>query len=232
MAARMLVVEDDSALLAMLQAALAYGGFESEAVSSGRDALAAVQRGRFDALLLDLGLPDCEGGELLPDLRAISDLPIIVVSGRGTERDKIEALDRGADDFIAKPFLPGELLARIRAALRRSTLRRGGAADDHPHAPVQVGAMTLDPVRCRVTMGGEGADLSGAEYQLLQRLAAAGGSTVSRAELLAELYGDEAPAETNIVDVYISRVRAALRGLPGGDDLLANVRGQGWRLRL
>jgi DNA-binding response OmpR family regulator len=232
MAARMLVVEDDSALLAMLQAALAYGGFESEAVSRGADALAAVGSGRFDALLLDLGLPDCEGGELLPRLRALSDLPIIVVSGRGAERDKIEALDLGADDFIAKPFLPGELLARIRAALRRSALRRGGASEDPARAPLQLGAMTLDPLHCRVSLGGAGEDLSAAEYQVLQRLALGRGSTVSRSELLAELYGDEAPAETNVVDVYISRLRARLRALPGGEDLIVNVRGQGWRLRL
>lgn len=232
MSAQVLVVEDDAALLAMLQAALTYGGFGSDAVSRGADALTAVQSGRFDAILLDLGLPDCEGGELLPRLRSLSDLPIIVVSGRGSERDKIEALDLGADDFVAKPFLPGELLARIRAALRRYAARHGHAPEDIARSPTRVGAMTLDPLGCSVGMAGARAELSGAEFQVLLKLACARGATVSRAELLTELYGDKAPAETNVVDVYISRLRAKLRDLPGGEDLIANVRGQGWRFRV
>jgi DNA-binding response OmpR family regulator len=232
MSARVLVVEDDAALLAMLQAALSYGGFGSDAVSRGADALTAVQSGRFDAVLLDLGLPDCEGGELLPRLRALSDLPVIVVSGRRSERDKIEALDLGADDFVAKPFLPGELLARIRAALRRYAVRQGRASEDPGRSPVQVGAMTLDPLDCSVVLAGAKAELAGAEFQVLQRLAAGHGATVSRAELLAEIYGDKAPAETNVIDVYISRLRSKLRDLPGGEDLIANVRGQGWRFRV
>lgn len=231
MSPQVLVVEDDAALLAMLQAALAYGGFESDAVSRGADAVAALQSGRFDAVLLDLGLPDCPGEELLQRLRALSDLPIIVVSGRGTERDKIEALDLGADDFVAKPFLPGELLARIRAALRRYAVRQNRVPEDPARSPLRVGALTLDPLHCSVGLGGAKAELSAAEFQVLQRVAAGRGATVSRAELLAEIYGDNAPAETNGVDVYISRLRAKLRDLPGGADLIANVRGQGWRLR-
>ncbi|HEX8620823.1 MAG TPA: response regulator transcription factor [Allosphingosinicella sp.] len=232
MTANVLVVEDDAALLAMLQAALAYGGFESDAVSRGADAVTAVGSGRFDAVLLDLGLPDCEGGELLPRLRAVSDLPIIVVSGRGTERDKIEALDLGADDFVAKPFLPGELLARIRAALRRYAVRQDPGREDPARSPLRIGAMTLDPLDCSVALPGGKAELSGAEFQVLQKLASGRGATVSRAELLAGMYGDKAPAETNVVDVYISRLRMKLRDLPGGEDLIANVRGQGWRLRV
>ncbi|HEX8571126.1 MAG TPA: response regulator transcription factor [Allosphingosinicella sp.] len=232
MTAHVLVVEDDAALLAMLQAALAYGGFASDAVSRGADAVTAVESGRFDAILLDLGLPDCEGGELLPRLRALSDLPIIVVSGRGAERDKIEALDLGADDFVAKPFLPGELLARIRAALRRYAARQDRGPEDPARSPLRIGGMILDPLDCSVGLAGGKAELSGAEFQVLQRLASGRGATVSRSELLAEMYGDEAPAETNVIDVYISRLRAKLRDLPGGEDLIANVRGQGWRLRI
>jgi DNA-binding response OmpR family regulator len=232
MTARLLVVEDDAALLAMLQAAIAYGGFTSDAVSSGKEAIAAVRRGSYDALLLDLGLPDCEGEDLLPRLRALSELPIIVVSGRGTERDKIEALDLGADDFVAKPFLPGELLARIRAALRRYSTREPDGNPRAGRASVGVGALTLDPTGSSVLLAGVKSQLAGAEFQVLRRLAAARGATVSRGELLAELYGDNAPPETNIIDVYMSRLRAKLRELPGGEDLIANVRGQGWRFRV
>ncbi|HEX9955587.1 MAG TPA: response regulator transcription factor [Allosphingosinicella sp.] len=235
MSAHILLVEDDPGLLAVLEASLSFGGFSCEAVSRGEDALAALGNRAFSGVLLDLGLPDCEGGELLPRLRAVSDIPIIVVSGRGSERDKIEALDLGADDFVAKPFLPGELLARIRAALRRygqaERPQAGGAAGRARH-PLQFGALTLDPVDNSAALGGATAKFNAAEFKVLHRLASRQWETVSRAELLGELYGAAAPAETNVVDVYISRVRAKLRGLPGGEDIIANVRGAGWRFRV
>jgi two-component system KDP operon response regulator KdpE len=231
--ARILLVEDDPALLAILKASVAYGGYASESVSRGEDAVRALETGQFDALLLDLGLPDCDGGELLARLRSFTDVPIIVVSGRGTERDKIEALDLGADDFVAKPFLPGELLARIRAALRRAASRAAASAPADPaRTPFRAGAMTLDPLDCTVALGTIRVALNGAEFRVLQILAARGGETVSRGELLAGLYGERPAVETNVVDVYISRIRAKLRDLPDGEDLVANVRGRGWRLRI
>ena len=233
MSARILLVEDDPALLAILQAAVAFGGFTGVPVSRGDEAVRALKAGQFDVLLLDLGLPDCEGGDLLARLRAFSDIPIIVVSGRGPERDKIEALDHGADDFVAKPFLPGELLARIRAALRRAAARHAPrAAEDPARTPLLAGAMTLDPLDKSVALGTGRLVLNAAEFRVLQLLARRTGGTVSRADLLAGLYGEPPPAETNVVDVYISRLRAKLRDLPGGEDLIANVRGEGWRLRI
>ncbi len=238
MTARLLLVEDDPALLAVLKAAVAYGGFASHSVSTAAAAALAVQTGGFDALLLDLGLPDTEGDELLPRLRSLTDIPIIVVSGRAAERDKIEALDRGADDFIAKPFLPGELLARVRAALRRaSRTEASGHASDGIVAvpfeePIWAGALKLDPSALTVTIDGHSVSLVPSEYRLLRRLARDCGSPVSRADLLEELYGGDAPSESNIVDVYISRIRAKLRPLPGGEDFVANIRGQGWKLRV
>ncbi|HYE29114.1 MAG TPA: response regulator transcription factor [Allosphingosinicella sp.] len=233
MSARILLVEDDPAVLAILAAAVAFGGFASASVSRGEDALLALKAGQFDVLLLDLGLPDCEGGDLLSRLRAFSDIPIIVVSGRGTERDKIEALDLGADDFVAKPFLPGELLARIRAALRRAASRRSASpAEDPARTPLRVGAMTLDPLDNSAALGAGRVYLNAAEFRVLQLLAQRDGETVSRADLLAGFYGERAPAETNVIDVYISRLRAKLRDLPGAEDLVANVRGKGWKLRI
>ena len=107
MTARILLVEDDPALLSILTAAIGFGGFSSDPVRTGLEALKAFERGGFDAVLMDLGLPDMDGGEVLTSLRAMTDIPIIVVSGRGSERDKIQALDLGADDYVAKPFLPG-----------------------------------------------------------------------------------------------------------------------------
>ena len=237
MTTRLLLVEDDPALLAVLKAAVAYGGFASHPVSTAAAAAHALTTGRFDAMLLDLGLPDADGDDLLPRLRSLTDIPIIVVSGRAAERDKIEALDRGADDFIAKPFLPGELLARVRAALRRSGRPDSmqGAVNGIVAVPVEepiwAGAMKLDPSGLTVTIDGHSVSLVPSEYRLLRRLARDCGSPVSRAELLEELYGDDAPSESNIVDVYISRIRAKLRPLPGGEDFVANIRGLGWKLR-
>ena len=244
MSARILLVEDEPALLAILKAAIDFGGFSSESVSRGRDAVAALSASSFDAILLDLGLPDVEGGEILPTLRRMTAAPIIVVSGRGSERDKIDALDLGADDYVAKPFLPGELLARIRAGLRRSAAARpdpaagfasGGGGEAPVHSgggPETFGALSMDPLSRAASLGGASATLNGAEYRVLRLLAARAGTTVSRADLLHDLYGAESPGESNVVDVYISRIRGKLRRLPGGDDLIANVRGQGWRLRL
>ena len=243
MSARILLVEDEPALLAILKAAVDFGGFASESVSRGRDAVEALSAASFDAVLLDLGLPDVEGGEILPTLRRLTGAPIIVVSGRGSEKDKIEALDLGADDYVAKPFLPGELLARIRAALRRSAATKpqstAGPSSGGEVLPVHsgggaetFGALSMDPLSRTVTLGAVSATLNGAEYRVLRLLAARAGTTVSRADLLHDLYGAESPGESNVVDVYISRIRGKLRRLPGGEDLIANVRGQGWRLRL
>jgi two-component system KDP operon response regulator KdpE len=239
MTARILLVEDDPALLSILTAAIGFGGFSSESVKTGLEALKAFERGGFDAVLMDLGLPDMDGGEVLTSLRAVSDIPIIVVSGRGTERDKIQALDLGADDYIAKPFLPGELLARLRAALRRHRRGRGGgggdgddaASPDAERLPVRLGPVTLDPLRRSAEAGGQEVILNETEYKVMSLLARERGSIVGRSEVLAALYGEAPPKETRIVDVYISNIRKKLAGLPGGEDLIITYRGRGWMIR-
>ena len=240
MNACILIVEDEPALLAMLSAAVAFGGYSSQSVSSGQEALDALATGRFDVVLLDLGLPDGDGGQLLPAIRKTSNVPIIVVSGRGTERDKIEALDLGADDFVAKPFLPGELLARIRAALRRSQAR--GIANPAKAAPAPLpspagecenfGPLSLEPLSRSLSLGDQKIILSGAEYRVLRLLALRAGATVSRADVRQHLYAADTASDSNIVDVYISRIRAKLRSILPSEDLIANVRGEGWRLHL
>ena len=239
LSARILIIEDEPALLAMLKAALDYGGFASETVGSGKEAIDALSKRQFDAVLLDLGLPDVDGGELLTILRSMSTLPIIVVSGRGTERDKIEALDLGADDYVAKPCLPGELLARIRAALRRSSSPVDGSKANAPSLPPlssgeceRFGPLSLEPVSRSLTLGHASVSLSGAEYRVLRLLASRAGATVSRADLRQYLYASDSLADSNVLDVYISRIRAKLRSLLPDEDLIANVRGEGWRLRL
>lgn len=236
MSARILLVEDDPALLTILQASLAYGGFKEEAVGSGAEAVEAFKSRQFDAVLVDLGLPDVDGADLLRTLRAISDVPILVVSGRGTERDKIDALDRGADDFIAKPFLPGELLARIRAALRRYQSQQERAQSNQPlpdrgtmRDPIQIGAMTIDPFDRTVECNGRKTYLSDAEFKVLWTLATSPDGVVSKAAILKTLYDSEALEETRIVEVYISNIRKKLRSLYESD-LILNFRGRGWKL--
>ncbi|HET9427761.1 MAG TPA: response regulator transcription factor [Allosphingosinicella sp.] len=232
---RVLLVEDDAALLAVLKATLAHGGFEPVVATSGGQALEAMRAGGVDAVLLDLGLPDCDGRELLCRIRNLSDLPILVVSGRPAERDRIEALDLGADDFVPKPFLPGELLARLRAALRRwrgehpKGVSPGG--NDKAREPLRIGALTLDPLDKSAALHGLKVQFNVPEYRILVALAARVGDAVPRNDLIAALPGCGAAADSNVVDVYISRIRSKLRTFPEGRDLIANVRGHGWRLR-
>ncbi|WP_106516048.1 response regulator transcription factor [Allosphingosinicella deserti] len=232
-----LVVEDDPKLRSVLSATAQVGGFDTREAESGSQAISLVSQGVGDVVLLDLGLPDYDGRELLIILRQLSDRPILVVSGRGSEQDRIEALDLGADDFIVKPFLPGELLARIRASLRRHgrPLPEAGDAaeggfDAAGRLPSRLGSYLLDPFDQSVSFNGGKARLSDAEYRIFGALAGAAEAVLSRAELLAILYGEEAPATSKIIDVYISRVRAKLRDIPGGRDVLQTVTGSGWRL--
>ena len=236
MSARILLVEDDPALLSILQAAMSFGGFKGETATSGAEAIAAFRSRRFDAVLVDLGLPDLDGTDLLHSLRELSDVPILVVSGRDTERDKIDALDRGADDFIPKPFLPGELLARIRSALRRyrAQQEKGGDGPSRIEAldlrdPIEIGLMILDPFDRTVEIEGRKTQLSEAEFKVLTALATSDDSVVSKAALLKRLYDSEALAETRIVEVYISNIRRKLRSIREYDFIL-NFRGRGWKL--
>ena len=237
MSARILLIEDDPALLTILKASLEYGGFKGESVGSGAEAIEAFRSRKFDAVLVDLGLPDIDGADLLRTLREISDVPILVVSGRGSERDKIDALDRGADDFIPKPFLPGELLARIRAALRRYQSQQERAQTEQlpdrgtMRDPIQLGSMTIDPFDRTVECAGRKTYLSDAEFKVLWALATSPDGVVSKAAILKTLYDSDALEETRIVEVYISNIRKKLRGL-FESDLILNFRGRGWKLMI
>jgi DNA-binding response OmpR family regulator len=234
MSARILLVEDDPALLSILQAALSYGGFKGDAVRSGGEAVATFKSRKYDAVLVDLGLPDLDGAEVLRALRAISDVPILVVSGRDTERDKIEALDHGADDFIPKPFLPGELLARIRSALRRYRSPQEKARSEGPlnlRDPIEIGPLVLDPFHRTVELNGRKTVLSEAEFKVLAALATSDDNVVSKSALLRRLYDSDALAETRIVEVYISNIRKKLRTIHEYDFIL-NFRGRGWKFVL
>jgi len=231
MSSRILIVEDDPALLATLGRSVAVGGFEHEGVGRAGDAIGAIGSGAFRAVLLDLGLPDMARDEVLPALRAVSDLPIIVVSGNDSEQDRILALDQGADDFLPKPFLSGELLARIRAALRRYDGQRqgGGQAEGAAGAP-RLGGLTLDPQFQTATHGDRTVPLTVAEYKILATLMGKRTAPVSKEELMGALYGAGDMRESKVVEVYISRIRRSLEALTGRDDLITSRRGLGWVL--
>ena len=232
MSARILLVEDDPALLNILQASMSFGGYQSESVTSGEAAIEAFKARPFDAVLVDLGLPDLDGAEVLKRLRDHSDVPIIIVSGRLSEDEKIRALDQGADDFVAKPFLPGELLARIRAALRRHEVQRKrteAGRDADLRDPINVGSLVLDPLHRSAVWRGRQASLSDAEFKILRTLATSREGVVSKSSLLRALYDSDALEETRIVEVYISNIRRKLRELHG-DDCILNFRGRGWKL--
>jgi DNA-binding response OmpR family regulator len=228
MTVRLLIVEDDPAVLVTLEATVHFGGFECDAAINGSQAIEAIAGDGYSAVLLDLGLPDTVDHELLPALREMTTVPIIIVSGTATEQDKILALDLGADDFIEKPFLPGELLARIRAALRRYSLTEDAVSSER--VPARVGRLTMDPLDRTVSTAQGKVQLNESEYRILARLAADAGKVVKREVLLEDMYGEEAPSQSKVIDVYLSRIRAKLRRLEPDHEIISSHRGVGWSL--
>ncbi len=218
---------------AILEAAMEFGGFDHRSVAKGSDAIEFVRTSRPDAILLDLGLPDMDGRKLLKLLREMSDVPIVICSGRDSEPDRIEALDLGADDFIGKPFLPGEMLARLRAILRRHS---GPLAEEQePFEPTREASdprtLTLDPDFPVVRFENREVSLSESEYKVLQRLIEDRSGPVPRSAILHVLYGESEDRHTKIVEIYIMRLRRKLKELTGRNDLIQNFRGRGWALR-
>jgi DNA-binding response OmpR family regulator len=216
---RILVVEDDDAIAEPLGRGLVREGFEVVRVATGEAALTA---GPVDVVLLDLGLPDLDGYEVCRRLRAADGVPIIVVTARGEEVDRVIGLELGADDYVVKPFGFRELVARIRAVTRRSAGRR----DDVPDV-VQVGGLELDRRAHRVRVDGAEVGLTPKEYDLLALLAADPGAVCTRDEILEQVWDPHWYGPTKTLDVHVASLRRKL-GDPG---LIETVRGVGFRLR-
>jgi DNA-binding response OmpR family regulator len=214
---RVLVVEDEEAIAEPLAEGLRREGFTVTVAGTGAEALAADEA---DVVLLDLRLPDIDGLDVCRELRARSDVPIIVVTARGEEVDRVVGLELGADDYVVKPFGIRELIARIRAVTRRS---QGSAVD----APINIGELQLDERGRRVTIGGEALDLTPKEFDLLSALARDPGAVVSRRRLLEEVWNTSWYGSTKTIDVHV----AALRRKLGDAALIETVRGVGFRLR-
>jgi two-component system OmpR family response regulator len=220
-----LLVEDDARLAALTREYLGGHGVAVEVVSDGRRGLQEALRGRWDVVLLDLMLPSLGGLEICRELRARSDVPVIVLTARGEEADRVMGLELGADDYLAKPFSPRELLARIRAVTRRAKGRAGPAT-----RPVRIGGLVIDPSARRVTLRGKAIDLTAYEFALLHALAERAGRVLSREQLMEFARGSAEDSFDRSVDVHVSRLRQKLGDDPKRPRLLKTVRGAGYVL--
>ena len=225
MAERILLVEDEEKLARMVEMELRYEGYEVEKAFDGRSGLEKALSGNFDLVLLDIMLPALSGMEVLRRLRRESDLPVIMLTARDTVVDKVAGLDSGADDYITKPFAIEELLARIRAALRK-----GRTAVQNHSALLTAGVLTMDTERHTVTVGETPVELTRREFDLLHYLLENKEKVVTRESLLDHVWGYDYVGETNAVDVYIRFLRAKLEE-PFGIKLIHTVRGVGYVLR-
>lgn len=215
-----LVVEDDRSLRQALAAALRGRDLRVHAVAGGAAALQTLSAMHYDVVLLDLGLPDVDGIALLPGIRELHAGPIIVLSARRDQSDKVAALDAGADDYMTKPFGLSELLARIRAQARRAGVE----------ATVLAGPLAIDLARDSVTRHGGIVPLTATEWGVLAVLARAGGAPVTTEELLEQVWGDDAHAHRNYVRVYINLLRRKLEPDPSEPILILSQPGRGYRL--
>jgi two-component system, OmpR family, response regulator MprA len=224
MEGRLLVVEDDPQVRAMLTRALRYEGFEVVAACDGAEAVASLRASRPDLLLLDLLLPDADGIELCGRLRADGDpLPILMLTARDTVTDRVAGFEAGADDYLVKPFSTAELVARVRALLRRARERRAVTTR-------RVADVELDPSRHEARRGGRVLQLTRREFDLLAVFLAHPGAVLGRERLLTEAWGFRSPVETNAIDVYVGYLRRKLEEA-GEPRLIHTVRGVGYVLR-
>jgi two-component system KDP operon response regulator KdpE len=223
--ARVLVVDDEPQILRFLRASLGASGFDVIEAETGAEALKRAAADAPEIVVLDLGLPDMDGREVIRSLREWSEIPIIVLSARAREAEKIEALDLGADDYINKPFGIGELLARLRAALRHR-LRQQGATP-----VVKAGDLKIDIARRKVTRGENDIHLTPKEFDLLRLLAQNAGKVVTHRQLLQAVWGPAHLEDTAYLRVFIGQVRRKIDADDGAASLIENAAGVGYRLR-
>jgi two-component system, OmpR family, KDP operon response regulator KdpE len=220
-----LVVEDEAPMRRFLRATLEAHGFRVFEAATAREGIDAAATRSPDIVLLDLGLPDLDGLEVTSRLRQWSSIPILVLSARGREEDKVRVLDAGADDYLTKPFGAGELLARIRVALRR--VNKGGQ-----EAPVfEAGALKVDAARRQVFVDGAEVHLTPLEYKLLSILVRDAGKVVTHRQLLREAWGPGSAEQTHYVRVYMAQLRRKLEADPARPRVLLTEPGVGYRLK-
>ncbi len=225
MSLRVLVVEDDREIRALMQSSLAVEGFEVQTAVSLSEASALLRHDPPDVIVLDLGLPDGDGVQLVREVRQHKSVPIIVVSARHQEAQKIALLDAGADDYLTKPFSVGELLARIRVALRHRGTALAAAVTLH-----ELEDLRIDLAAHAVQRGGETLHLTPTEFKLLARLVRSAGRVVTHRQLLADVWGPEFTEHTHYLRLYMAQLRAKIESDPAEPRHLLTETGVGYRL--
>ena len=220
---RILVIDDEPQIHRFLGPALDAAGYEAERADNATDGVRAIASRPPDAVVLDLGLPDMDGKQALTKARAFYDGPILILSARDREIEKIEALDLGADDYVEKPFSVGELLARLRVALRHKVVKAGG------EPKVKAGALEIDLVLRLVSLKGEVVRLSPKEYDLLVRLAEGGGRVLTHKQLLTAVWGPAHEHDVQYLRVFIGQLRQKLETDPSTPVIITTEPGVGYR---
>jgi two-component system, OmpR family, KDP operon response regulator KdpE len=218
-----LLIEDEPGIVRALEPTLRTTAALVKVAWSGSHALDLLAREKFDLILCDLGLPDVDGLQLIPRIRASSDVPIIVLSASGSEQSRIAALDGGADDFVGKPFAAGELLARIRAVMRRRTATNKGGS-------VKLDGLEVDLTRRRVLLEGQEIKLSAREHALITLLARNPGVPMAHKEIIQAVWGKNADVETQFVRVLVGQLRQKIEADPSNPRLVCTEPGVGYRL--
>ena len=220
------LIEDEPQIRRFLRATLTGQGYRLFEATTGADGLVEVGSRQPDVVIVDLGLPDIDGIDVIRRLREWTAVPIIVLSARGQERDKVTALDVGADDYVSKPFGADELLARIRVALRHTA----GASHEGDDATFQVGALRMDLLRRQVFVGDREVRLTPIEYKLLAALVRHAGKVVTHAQLLRDVWGPTHTDQAHYVRVYLAHLRHKLETEPARPRYLLTEPGVGYRL--
>jgi two-component system response regulator RegX3 len=227
---RLLVVDDEDAILEFVSFNLRKEGYDVTTARDGDEALALADANPFDLVILDIMLPGTDGFEVCRRLRAKGDVPVLFLSARDTELDKVVGLEIGGDDYLAKPFGIRELQARVKALLRRSAATTKSPAAGQPGEVLEYAGLHLDEGSHVVTRGDAVVDLTPREFELLACLMRHGGKVLSRDQLLREAWGWEIVVETKTVDTHIKRLRDKLEAAGVDPDIVETVRGYGYRL--
>jgi DNA-binding response OmpR family regulator len=229
-APRILLVDDEAAIQTLLSYPLRKDGYEVVQASDGGEALERFAEGTFDLVVLDVMMPRLDGLETCRRLRATSTVPIIMLTAKAEEIDKVLGLELGADDYITKPFSMHEFRSRVKAALRRAGMARTNDAPDG-EAPVEIGDLRIEPSKRSVTLRGDRIDLTFVEFEILLGLAANPGRVFTREALLTRIWGDSAYRDPRTIDVHIRHLREKLELDAKRPDYLFTVRGVGYRFR-
>jgi DNA-binding response OmpR family regulator len=225
--ARILLVDDEQSIQTLLSYPLRKDGYHVTSALDGGEALQRFEEGRFDLVILDLMLPRLDGVEVCRQLRSRSQVPIIMLTAKGSETDKVAGLEVGADDYITKPFSMREFRSRVKAALRRSRMAGETVADE----PISSGELTIDFDRRMVTLEEEEVRVTYVEFEILGALARSPGRVLTRETLLEHVWGDSEYRDPRTVDVHIRHLREKLEQDPKQPEFLFTVRGVGYRFR-